>query len=82
MMRADLRTEVEDGEAIGRLRPEGVLRARPARRASAFVLLGEPCSSPRSVLEHLLGDHPTVPPGMGIFLDRTRRMHPDVCRFV
>jgi len=35
-----------------------------------------------SVLEHLLGEHPTVPPDMGIFLDRTRRMHPDVCRFV
>jgi len=35
-----------------------------------------------SVLEHLLGDHPTVPADMGIFLDRTRRMHPDVCRFV
>ncbi len=35
-----------------------------------------------SVLEHLLGNHPTVPPDMGIFLDRTRRMHPDVCRFV
>ena len=35
-----------------------------------------------SVLEHLLGEHPTVPADMGIFLDRTRRMHPDVCRFV
>ncbi len=35
-----------------------------------------------SVLEHLLGEHPTVPPDVGIFLDRTRRMHPDVCRFV
>jgi superfamily I DNA and/or RNA helicase len=35
-----------------------------------------------SVLEHLLGEHPTVPPDMGIFLDRTRRMHPDVCQFV
>ena len=35
-----------------------------------------------SVLEHLLGEHPTVPPDMGIFLDRTRRMHPDVCRFI
>ncbi len=34
------------------------------------------------VLEHLLGSHLTVPPDMGIFLDRTRRMHPDVCRFV
>ena len=35
-----------------------------------------------SVLEHLLGEHQTVPPDMGIFLDRTRRMHPEVCRFV
>jgi predicted RecB family nuclease len=35
-----------------------------------------------SVLEHLLGDRPTVADDMGIFLDRTRRMHPDVCRFV
>jgi superfamily I DNA and/or RNA helicase len=35
-----------------------------------------------SVLEHLLGTHATVPAEMGIFLDRTRRMHPDVCRFV
>jgi uncharacterized protein len=34
------------------------------------------------VLEHLLGDHLTVPEDFGIFLDRTRRMHPDVCRFV
>jgi superfamily I DNA and/or RNA helicase len=35
-----------------------------------------------SVLEHLLGAHPTVPADMGIFLDRTRRMHPDVCAFI
>src|SRR6266540_67993 len=35
-----------------------------------------------SVLEHLLGDDATVPPERGIFLERTRRMHPDVCRFV
>src|SRR5205809_3496418 len=35
-----------------------------------------------SVLEHLLGAHQTVPDDMGIFLDRTRRMHPDVSRFV
>jgi superfamily I DNA and/or RNA helicase len=35
-----------------------------------------------SVLEHLLGTHATVPAEMGIFLDRTRRMHPDVCRFI
>ena len=34
------------------------------------------------MLEHLLREHSTVPPELGIFLDRTRRMHPDVCRFV
>jgi len=35
-----------------------------------------------SVLEHLLGDSGTIPPERGIFLDRSRRMHPDVCRFI
>ena len=35
-----------------------------------------------SVLEHLLAEHPTVPPDRGIFLERTRRMHPGVCRFI
>ena len=34
------------------------------------------------MLEHLLGDEATVPPHMGLFLERTRRMHPDVCRFI
>jgi uncharacterized protein len=34
------------------------------------------------VLEHLLGDAATIPPDRGVFLERTRRMHPDVCRFV
>jgi superfamily I DNA and/or RNA helicase len=35
-----------------------------------------------SVLEHLLAEHPTVPADRGIFLERTRRMHPGVCRFI
>jgi uncharacterized protein len=35
-----------------------------------------------SVLEHLLGDRATVPPDRGVFLERTWRLHPDVCRFV
>jgi uncharacterized protein len=41
-----------------------------------------PAGTAVSVLEHLLGDHPTIPPDMGVFLARTRRMHPDVCRFI
>ena len=59
-----------------------------------MVLLGDPQQlahvsqgiHPRgagaSVLEHLLGDRETVPPAEGVFLERTWRMHPDVCRFV
>jgi uncharacterized protein len=62
--------------------------------ARNLILLGDPSQLAQvsqgthpdgvgaSVLEHLLGDHLTVPEEFGIFLDRTRRMHPDVCRFV
>jgi hypothetical protein len=35
-----------------------------------------------SVLEHLLGEDTTIPPERGLFIDETRRMHPDVCRFI
>jgi predicted RecB family nuclease len=35
-----------------------------------------------SCLEYLLQEHATVPAGLGIFLARSRRMHPDVCRFI
>jgi uncharacterized protein len=41
-----------------------------------------PGRSGRSALEHLLDDAATVPPGRGIFLSKTRRMHPDLCCFV
>jgi len=35
-----------------------------------------------SVLEHLLGEAPTIPEDRGIFLERSYRMHPDVCSFI
>ncbi len=35
-----------------------------------------------SCLEYLLHGRATVPPDLGVFLARSRRMHPDVCRFV
>jgi predicted RecB family nuclease len=35
-----------------------------------------------SVLEHLLDGVDTVPPERGLFLSRSFRMHPDVCRFI
>jgi uncharacterized protein len=34
------------------------------------------------VLEHLLGEVATVSADRGLFLPRTWRMHPDVCRFI
>jgi len=35
-----------------------------------------------SVLEHLLAGEDTVPPDRGLFLGRTWRMHPAICKFV
>ena len=41
-----------------------------------------PGDSGLSCLEYLLDGRATVPPELGIFLARSRRMHPDVCRFI
>ena len=41
-----------------------------------------PGESGESSLDYLMGEWATVPPDRGIFLETTRRMHPDVCRFV
>jgi uncharacterized protein len=35
-----------------------------------------------SCLEYLLDGHATVPPDLGVLLAHTRRMHPDICRFI
>jgi len=65
-----------------------------AGAARSLVLLGDPqqLSNPSkgthpegagvSALEHLLGDHATVPPDRGLFLDTSWRLHPDVCSFI
>ena len=62
--------------------------------ASNVILLGDPLQlaqvsqgthppgTEKSVLEHLLGEHATIPADRGVFLERTRRMHPGVCRFI
>jgi len=62
--------------------------------ARNIVLLGDPLQLAQvsqgihpfgvgaSVLEHLLGEHPTIPPERGIFLDVSRRMHPEICSFI
>lgn len=64
------------------------------RAARNIVLVGDPQQLPQviqgahpapanlSCLEWMLGDHATIPPDRGIFLGVTRRMHPDVNRFI
>jgi predicted RecB family nuclease len=65
-----------------------------ANAAKNLILLGDPLQlsqvaqadhpdgSGASVLEHILGTHATLPDDQGIFISETRRMHPDVCRFI
>jgi uncharacterized protein len=65
-----------------------------SRAARNLVLIGDqmqlgqptqgshPGESGASVLEYLLGERATVPPALGVFLDRTRRLHPRLCSFV
>ncbi|MDQ2681033.1 MAG: TM0106 family RecB-like putative nuclease, partial [Candidatus Eremiobacteraeota bacterium] len=62
--------------------------------AKNLVLLGDPSQLAQvsqgahpmhtddSILQHLLGDSATVPPHRGVFLDRSYRMHPDICQFI
>ena len=35
-----------------------------------------------SILEFLLGHQETIPPERGIFLDKTYRLHPNICQFI
>ena len=41
-----------------------------------------PDGSDASVLKHLIGDEQTIPPDRGLFLERTFRLHPDVCDYI
>lgn len=68
--------------------------AAMGRAARNIVLVGDPRQLPQviqgahpapvnlSCLEWMLGDHATIPPDRGIFLGVTRRMHPEVNRFI
>jgi hypothetical protein len=61
--------------------------------AESLVLLGDPQQldqptqgthpegAERSALAHLLDDEAIMPPGLGLFMERTWRLHPDICRF-
>jgi len=61
--------------------------------ATSLILLGDPLqlafpgqgshppTVPGSALEHVLQDAATMPHDLGLFLDKTRRMHPDITSF-
>ena len=65
-----------------------------AASAANLILLGDqmqleqptqgthPGESGQSILEYLLKDQATIPDTLGIFLNRTWRMRPEICRFI
>lgn len=79
-------------DEAGQLSLASVLAAAPC--ADNLLLLGDPQQlrqpsrgmhppgADASALGHLLGEHDTISDERGIFLDRTWRMHPDLCAFV
>ena len=57
---------------------------RPARRPATARPAAQGHASARcrrSALAHILGDAATMPPTRGLFLERTWRLHPDLCAF-
>lgn len=79
-------------DEAGQFSLANAVAAAPA--AQSLVLLGDPqqltqptqASHPYgagiSALEHLIGEHDTVPADRGVFLGTTFRMHPEVTAFV
>lgn len=78
-------------DEAGQMSLANVLAVSPA--ATSIVLLGDPqqLDQPQkgihppgaevSALGHLLNGRPTIAAEQGIFLNETRRLHPDVCAF-
>ena len=68
--------------------------AAMSRATRNLILLGDqnqlpmptqgthPGESGQSSLVYLLRDHAVVPPDLGVFLETTYRLHPDVCEFI
>lgn len=88
-------TEMVDTLVIdeaGQLSLANVLAVAPA--ASNLILVGDPrqlaqpskgthpAGAEASGLDHVLGGEATLPNHLGLFLDRTWRMHPEICEFI
>jgi predicted RecB family nuclease len=70
-----------DALATGTAARNVVLLGDPQQLAQVSQAIHPPGAG-ASVLEHLLGEHGTIPPERGLFIDQTRRMHPDICGFI
>ena len=78
-------------DEAGQMALANVLAAAPAARA--LVMLGDPQQLEQPIqsahpegsevagLKHWLGEHSIMPADLGLFLDKTWRLHPDVCSF-
>jgi uncharacterized protein len=78
-------------DEAGQLSLANTIAVSPAARN--LILLGDPQQleqplqgshppgAEASALGHVLAGESTMPPDRGLFLERTRRLHPDVCRF-
>ncbi len=65
-----------------------------SRAAHSLILLGDPLQlsqvtqavhpggAGRSALGHVIGGEAILPETRGVFIEHTRRMHPDICRFI
>lgn len=79
-------------DEAGQLSLANVLAASPATKN--LVLVGDPQqlsqpsqtthpdSAGNSAMEHILNGQQTIDEDIGILLDETRRMHPDICNFI
>ncbi len=70
-----------DALAMGTCARNVILLGDPQQLAQVSQAVHPPGAGV-SVLEHLLEEDTTIPPERGLFIDETRRMHPDVCRFI
>lgn len=67
--------------AMGRA-ARNIVLVGDSRQLPQVIQGAHPAPANLSCLDWMLGEHATVPPDRGIFLPISRRMHPDVCRFI
>jgi uncharacterized protein len=70
-----------DALAMGTAARNVILLGDPLQLAQVSQAV-HPTGTGASVLEHLLGDAPTIPEDRGVFLEKSFRMHPDVSAFI